>query len=98
MRQKVKGKGEGGEHYRYLTAFKAFDAVVTFCFGYGLDPCYMTYLKDSENAWFDFNFNMIPKLHILLKHLPEELQQTGEHAENPCKKHVFFGSIMNILI
>ena len=72
--------------------------VVTFCFGYGLDPCYMTYLKDSENAWFDFNLNMIPKLDILLEHLPEELQQTGEHAENPCKKHVFFGSIMNILI
>ena len=38
-----------GEHYRFLTAFRAFDAVVTACFGYDLDPFYMRYLKEFEN-------------------------------------------------
>ena len=66
-----------GEHYRFLTAFRAFDAVVTACFGYDLDPFYMRYLNEFEKSWMDLQIPIFPKLHVLLEHLPEELTRTG---------------------
>ena len=65
------------EHYRYLTAFKAFDCVVSSCFGYDLDPNYMTYINDFERSWVDLKLPFTCKVHMLLEHLPEELERMG---------------------
>ena len=65
------------EHYAYLTAFKAFDAVVTSCFGYDLDPCYLTYIRAFENAWLDLKLPITPKVHVLIEHLEEDLKRYG---------------------
>ena len=65
------------EHYRYLQAFKAFDAVVSSCFGYTLDDNYLTYISDFKRAWIDLKLPVTPKVHVLIEHLPEELAEMG---------------------
>ena len=47
-----------GEHYKYLTAFRALDAVVNSCFSYELDPCYQRYIDDFKNAWIDLKLSI----------------------------------------
>jgi len=66
-----------GEHYKYLTAFRAFDAVVTACFSYELDPDYLRYINAFKEAWFDLGLSITCKMHLLIEHLHEEVQRYG---------------------
>ena len=65
------------EHYGYLLVFKAFDEVVTSCFGYQLDPNYLTYITEFKRAWINMKLPITPKVHVLIEHLPEELSRMG---------------------
>ena len=65
------------EHYKFLTAFKAFDAVVTSCFSYDVDPDYLRYIRDFENAWFDLKLKVTPKVHLVIEHLEEVIELYG---------------------
>ena len=66
-----------GEHYGYLTAFRAFDCVVSSCFSYDLDPNFKRYIDDFEVAWHDLGLPITPKVHLVIKHLAEELDRNG---------------------
>ena len=52
------------EHYRFLRAFQCFDAVVTACFSYDLDPDYRRYIKDFEVSWKDLGLSVTPKVFV----------------------------------
>ena len=65
------------EHYNYLVAFRTFNAVVSSCFSYELDPDYMRYIEEFKNAWFALNLPITCKMHLLIAHLPEELEKYG---------------------
>ena len=68
------------KHYKYLTAFRSLDCVVTSCFSYDLDPCYQRYIDDFQKAWNDLNLPIICKAHLLFEHLTEELERTGKRS------------------
>ena len=65
------------EHYRYLTAFKCFDAVVTSTFSYDLDPNYARYIREFEASWRDLGISITPKVHLLYEHLEEACEYYG---------------------
>ena len=65
------------EHYRYLTAFKCFDAVVTSTFSYDLDPNYARYIREFEASWRDLGISITPKVHLLCEHLEEACEYYG---------------------
>ena len=65
------------KHYKYLVAFQAFGCVVSSCFSYDLDPCYMRYINEFKVAWFDLGLPIICKMHLLIEHLPEVLEKYG---------------------
>ena len=65
------------EHYKYLTVFRAFDAVGHSCFSYDLDRDYMRYIESFKAAWYDLGLPTTCKMHLLIEHLPEELARYG---------------------
>jgi hypothetical protein len=65
------------EHYKYLTAFKAFDAVVGACFGNELDPNYRHKIKEFETAYDALGLAHTTKVHMLIEHADEEIEKYG---------------------
>lgn len=65
------------EHYGYLTAFRAFDCVVSSCFSYNLDPNYQRYIDDFERAWHDLGLSVTCKVHLVVEHLAEDVRRFG---------------------
>ena len=56
------------EHNSYLSAFRAFNDVVHACFSYD-------YISVFKNAWFALDLPFTCKMHLLIEHLPEELEK-----------------------
>ena len=66
------------EHHDYLAAFRSFDALAKACFSYDLDPDYKKKIQDFRTAWTDLKLPIICKIHLVYKHLAEELEQLGD--------------------
>ena len=59
------------EHSKFLTAFRAFNAVVTSTFSYELDKDYKQHIEQFRCAWLDCGLTITPKAHLVFEHLEE---------------------------
>ena len=60
----------------YVHALRCLRRVVDSCFGMTLDPEYEAHIAQFADIYLDLGISVTPKIHILIKHVPEF-----------CKKH-----------
>ena len=65
----------------YLAAFRAFDKVVSGCFGLDLDPEYTNYITNFEEAYSALGISITPKVHIITQHIEEFLTKENSNRE-----------------
>ena len=61
---------------KYVHALRCLRRVVDSCFGMTLDPEYEAHIAQFADIYLDLGISVTPKVHILIKHVPEF-----------CKKH-----------
>ena len=61
---------------KYVHALRCLHRVVDSCFGMTLDPEYEAHIAQFAEIYLDLGISVTPKVHILIKHVPEF-----------CKKH-----------
>lgn len=65
-------------HYGFYAAFNAFNEVVETSFGLELHPEYKTSICKFEKAYLDLNLKVTPKVHLLIEHAVEDIDQHGQ--------------------
>ena len=56
---------------KFVTAFRALDRVVQFCFGGNLEPSYKEDIGAFKQAYSHLNISITPKIHAILFHVPQ---------------------------
>ena len=80
----------------FLKCFRTFDALVHGIFGENLSPSYMELINDFGDAYKKLKLDsMLPKTHIIVKHIPEYVKMTGRglglDSEQSCESsHYLF--------
>ena len=60
---------------KYVHILRCLYPIVTSCFGMKLDPQYNFYIQQFENVYKDLGISITPKVHILIKHVPEFIKK-----------------------
>jgi len=58
--------------------FVSFHGVMQACLGSTLDESYENKISQFEDAYKALNISMTTKVHIMIKHVPEFIQQHGK--------------------
>ena len=60
---------------KYVHILRCLHEIVKSCFGMDLDPQYDYYIQKFENVYKDLGISITPKVHILIKHVPEFIRK-----------------------
>ena len=60
---------------KYVHILRCLYPIVKSCFGMKLDPQYNFYIQQFENVYKDLGISITPKVHILIKHVPEFIKK-----------------------
>ena len=60
---------------KYVHIMRCLYDVVISCFGMKLNPEYDTYIKRFSDVYKDLDISVTPKVHILIKHVPEFIKK-----------------------
>ena len=60
---------------KYIHILRCLYDIVKSCFGMNLNPQYQYYIKNFENVYKDLGISITPKVHILIRHVPEFIKK-----------------------
>ena len=60
---------------KYVHILRCLYDIVISCFGMNLNPQYQYYIKKFENVYKDLGISVTPKVHILIRHVPEFIKK-----------------------
>ena len=65
------------ECLKYVKVFRAFERVVTSCFGTSLDSNYRENIQRFRDAYMDLSVRVTPKIHAVFHHIAEFCERKG---------------------